>query len=110
MIHKSVSSPVRPIRVAYAVANCIAPDGSSRSTRPPICSTAGSSPPVAVYSTASMYCRGSAGDVLSAYGFIPVLLSPERVAGFHGNDEHLTIENFNMSVELTHEIVRRMAT
>ena len=47
---------------------------------------------------------------IPAYGFIPVLLSPKEAAGFHGNDEHLTIENLNMGVELTHEIVRRMAT
>ena len=47
---------------------------------------------------------------IPAYGFIPVLLSPEEAAGFHGNDEHLTVENLNMGVELTHEIVRRMAT
>ena len=47
---------------------------------------------------------------IPAYGFIPVLLSPEEAAGFHGNDEHMTIENFNMGVELTYEIVRRMVT
>ena len=47
---------------------------------------------------------------IPAYGFIPVLLSPAEAAGFHGNDEHLTIENLNMGVELTHEIVRRMTT
>ena len=47
---------------------------------------------------------------IPAYGFIPVLLSPEEASGFHGNDEFLTIENLNMGVELTYEIVRRMAT
>ena len=47
---------------------------------------------------------------IPAYGFIPVLMSPEEAAGFHGNDEHMTIENFNMGVELTYEIVRRMVT
>jgi len=47
---------------------------------------------------------------IPAYGFIPVLLSPEEAAGFHGNDEHMTLENFNMGVELTYEIVRRMVT
>ena len=47
---------------------------------------------------------------IPAYGFIPVLLSPEEAAGFHGNDEFLTIENLNMGVELTYEIVRRMTT
>ncbi len=47
---------------------------------------------------------------IPAYGFIPCLLSPEEAAGFHGNDEFLTVENLNMGVELTYEIVRRMCT
>ena len=29
---------------------------------------------------------------IPAYGFIPCLLSPAEAAGFHGNDEHLTID------------------
>ncbi len=45
---------------------------------------------------------------IPAYGFIPCLLSPEERAGFHGNNEFLTIENLNMGVELMYEIVRRM--
>lgn len=45
---------------------------------------------------------------IPAYGFIPCLLSPAEAAGFHGNDEHLTIENLNMGCELMYEIVRRM--
>ncbi|MEX2080025.1 MAG: M20/M25/M40 family metallo-hydrolase [Dehalococcoidia bacterium] len=44
---------------------------------------------------------------IPAYGFIPCLLSPEERAGFHGNDEFLTIENLNMGTELMYEIVRR---
>ena len=47
---------------------------------------------------------------IPAYGFIPCLLSPEEAAGFHGNDEFLTVDNLNMGVELTYEIVRRMCT
>ena len=47
---------------------------------------------------------------IPAYGFIPVLLTPAEAAGFHGNDEHMSIENLNMGVELTYEIVRRMVT
>jgi carboxypeptidase PM20D1 len=42
-----------------------------------------------------------------AYGFIPVLLSPEEAAGFHGNNEKLSIENLNMGCELMYEVVRR---
>ncbi len=47
---------------------------------------------------------------IPAYGFIPCLLSNEERAGFHGNDEFLTIDNLNMGVELMYEIVRRMCT
>ncbi len=44
---------------------------------------------------------------IPAYGFIPCLLSPEERAGFHGNNEFLTIDNLNMGCELMYEIVRR---
>ena len=45
---------------------------------------------------------------IPAYGFIPCLLSPEERAGFHGNNEFLTVDNLNMGVELMYEVVRRM--
>ncbi|HEX6030545.1 MAG TPA: M20/M25/M40 family metallo-hydrolase [Tepidiformaceae bacterium] len=45
-----------------------------------------------------------------AYGFIPCLLSSEERAGFHGNNEFLTVDNLNMGVELMYEVVRRMCT
>ncbi len=45
---------------------------------------------------------------IPAYGFIPCLLSPAEAAGFHGNDEFLTVDNLNMGLELTYEIVRRI--
>jgi len=44
---------------------------------------------------------------ITAYGFIPCLLSPEERAGFHANDEFLTVANLNMGCELMYEIVRR---
>jgi len=47
---------------------------------------------------------------IPAYGFIPCLLSPEESAGFHGNNEFLTIDNLNMGCELMYEVVRRMVT
>ena len=47
---------------------------------------------------------------IPAYGFIPCLLSAEERAGFHGNNEFLTIENLNMGCELMYDIVRRMCT
>ncbi|MDA0270450.1 MAG: M20/M25/M40 family metallo-hydrolase [Chloroflexi bacterium] len=45
---------------------------------------------------------------IPAYGFAPCILSQQERAGFHANDEFLTVENLNMGCELTYEIVRRM--
>ncbi len=47
---------------------------------------------------------------IPAYGFIPVLLSAEEAAGFHGNNEKLSIENLNPGCELTYEVVRRFCS
>jgi len=44
---------------------------------------------------------------IPAYGFVPVLLSADEAAGFHGNNEKLAIENLNLGCELTYEVVRR---
>lgn len=44
---------------------------------------------------------------IPAYGFIPVLLSADEAAGFHGNNEKLSIDNLNMGCEMTYEVVRR---
>ncbi len=44
---------------------------------------------------------------IPAYGFIPALLSPEEASGFHGNDEHLSIDNLNLGCEIMYELVRR---
>jgi acetylornithine deacetylase/succinyl-diaminopimelate desuccinylase-like protein len=47
---------------------------------------------------------------IPAYGFIPVLLSADEAAGFHGNNEKLSIENLNLGCELTYEVVRRFCS
>ena len=44
---------------------------------------------------------------IPAYGFIPCLLSPEELAGFHGNNEKLSVANLDLGCELTYEVVRR---
>lgn len=46
---------------------------------------------------------------IPAYGFMPCLLSNEERAGFHGNNEFLTVDNLNMGIELMWEIVHRFA-
>ncbi|MEP7217009.1 MAG: M20/M25/M40 family metallo-hydrolase [Anaerolineaceae bacterium] len=47
---------------------------------------------------------------IPAYGFIPCLLSSEEAAGFHGNNEYLAVDNFQMGCELMYEVVRRMVS
>ena len=44
---------------------------------------------------------------IPSYGFIPCLLSQEERDGFHANDEYLTVENFNLGLEVMYEVVRR---
>ena len=44
---------------------------------------------------------------IPSYGFIPCLLSQEERDGFHANDEFLTVENFNLGLEVMFEVVRR---
>ena len=64
-------------------------------------------PTMSVLGTDNRFLRRAG---IPAYGFIPCLLSPEERAGFHGNNEFLTVENLRMGVELMYEIVRRMCT
>ncbi|MCK9487302.1 MAG: M20/M25/M40 family metallo-hydrolase [Dehalococcoidia bacterium] len=47
---------------------------------------------------------------ITSYGFIPCLLSQAERDGFHGNDEFLTLDNFNMGLEVMFEVVRRIST
>ena len=64
-------------------------------------------PSVSIVGTDNRFLRRRG---VTAYGFIPCLLSPEERAGFHANDEFLTVDNLNMGCELMYEIVRRMVT
>ena len=47
---------------------------------------------------------------IHAYGLIPAVLTGAERAGFHGNDEHITLDHLNTGCELTYDIVRRMCT
>src|SRR5690606_12546690 len=43
---------------------------------------------------------------VTAYGFIPVLSTPEDQGRVHGNDERVTIENLKLGVQIIHQTVR----
>jgi acetylornithine deacetylase/succinyl-diaminopimelate desuccinylase-like protein len=44
-----------------------------------------------------------------AYGWAPVVLSPEQVATFHGHDERIPVEGFRHATAAMAEVVRRVA-
>jgi acetylornithine deacetylase/succinyl-diaminopimelate desuccinylase-like protein len=46
----------------------------------------------------------------AAYGWAPVVLSPEQVATFHGHDERIPVDGFHHAVEAMTEVVRRAAS
>ncbi len=47
---------------------------------------------------------------IHAYGLVPALLSSPERAGFHANDEYITVDHLRQGCELTYDIVRRMCT
>lgn len=53
-------------------------------------------------------CRYLRAKGVIAYGFIPAIFSTEENKTFHGNDEFITVENLNLGIELTYDIVTRL--
>jgi acetylornithine deacetylase/succinyl-diaminopimelate desuccinylase-like protein len=43
-----------------------------------------------------------------AYGFVPCLVAPEELAGVHGHNERISIENLRLGMQVLYEIVRRL--
>ena len=47
---------------------------------------------------------------IEAYGFVPCLVAPEELAGIHGHNERISVENLRLGMQVLYEIVRRMCT
>jgi acetylornithine deacetylase/succinyl-diaminopimelate desuccinylase-like protein len=47
---------------------------------------------------------------IPAYGFTPCLVPPEELAGIHGHNERISVENLRLGLQVLFEIVRRLAT
>jgi acetylornithine deacetylase/succinyl-diaminopimelate desuccinylase-like protein len=45
-----------------------------------------------------------------AYGFVPCLVHPEELAGVHGHNERLSVENLRLGMQVLYEVVRRLCT
>ncbi|MCL4240356.1 MAG: M20/M25/M40 family metallo-hydrolase [Dehalococcoidia bacterium] len=45
-----------------------------------------------------------------AYGFVPCLLQPEELAGVHGHNERISVENIRLGLQVLYEVVRRLVT
>lgn len=47
---------------------------------------------------------------IPAYGFVPCLLSPEELAGIHGHNERISVENIRLGLQVLYEVVRRLVS
>lgn len=45
-----------------------------------------------------------------AYGFVPCLVPPEELAGVHGHNERISVENIRLGLQVLYEVVRRLVT
>ncbi len=45
---------------------------------------------------------------IQAYGFVPCLVRPEELAGVHGHNERISIENLRLGIQVLYEVVRRL--
>lgn len=45
-----------------------------------------------------------------AYGFVPCLLQPEELAGVHGHNERISVENVRLGLQVLYEVVRRLVS
>jgi acetylornithine deacetylase/succinyl-diaminopimelate desuccinylase-like protein len=63
-------------------------------------------PTISSWFTDSRVCRRLG---VPSYGFIPFLLTAEDLAGMHGHNERLSIENLRMGSQILFELTRRLA-
>jgi acetylornithine deacetylase/succinyl-diaminopimelate desuccinylase-like protein len=64
-------------------------------------------PTISSWFTDSRVCRRLG---VPSYGFIPFLLTAEDLAGIHGHNERLSIENLRLGSQILFELTRRLAT
>jgi len=47
---------------------------------------------------------------IPAYGFVPCLVPPEELAGIHGHNERISVENIRLGLQVLYAVVHRLAT
>ncbi|MEX2080792.1 MAG: M20/M25/M40 family metallo-hydrolase [Dehalococcoidia bacterium] len=45
---------------------------------------------------------------VAAYGFVPCLVQPEDLAGVHGHNERIAVENLRLGMQVLYEVVARL--
>ena len=45
-----------------------------------------------------------------AYGFVPCLVRPEELAGVHGHNERISVENLKLGMQILYEVVLRLCS
>jgi acetylornithine deacetylase/succinyl-diaminopimelate desuccinylase-like protein len=47
---------------------------------------------------------------IPAFGFVPCLVPPAELAGVHGHNERISVENIRLGLQVLYEVVRRLVT
>ena len=47
---------------------------------------------------------------IPAYGFVPCLVRPEELAGVHGHNERISVENLKLGMQVLYEVVSRLVS
>lgn len=47
---------------------------------------------------------------INCYGLFPAIIDPGELAGFHGIDERISVENLRLGIQITYEVLQRMCT
>jgi len=42
---------------------------------------------------------------VNTYGLFPAIITPEELAGFHGIDEHISLENLQLGTHIIYEVL-----
>ena len=45
---------------------------------------------------------------VAAFGFVPCLVPPEELAGIHGHNEHISVENLRLGMQILHRVMLRL--
>ncbi len=46
---------------------------------------------------------------VNTYGLFPAIITPKELAGFHGIDEHISLENLQLGTHIIYEVLSEVS-